>query len=178
MKPGLIELLLRDLGADTGGGSFAAAGPPQGYEAGRLPLLAHALRATWQQRHGHVLTVEGYQSTGGIRNAVTTTADRIFQSLDPAGQQIARRLFLRLVKIGDGVDDARRRLPRAELLGMGPDTTGTAAVIAAFTQGRLLTQHQDTVEISQACTRPGGGAEARRGTKCDPVKCCNSCPCR
>lgn len=148
MEPGLIELLLRDLGADTGDGRFVAAGPPQGYEAGRLPLLAHALRATWQQRHGHVLTVEGYQSTGGIRNAVTTTADRIFQSLDPAGQQIARRLFLRLVKIGDGVDDARRRLPRAELLGTGPDTTGTAAIIAAFTQGRLLTQHQDTVEIT------------------------------
>ncbi|MER7576512.1 hypothetical protein [Streptomyces sp. NPDC126514] len=148
VEPGLIELLLRDLGAGTGDGSSVAAGLPQGYEAGRLPLLAHALRATWQQRHGHVLTVAGYQSTGGIRNAVTTTADRIFQSLDPAGKNIACSLFLRLVKIGDGADDARRRLPRADLVDTGPDTTGTAAVLAAFTQGRLLTQHQDTVEIT------------------------------
>ncbi|HET6857772.1 MAG TPA: hypothetical protein VFH94_11870, partial [Streptomyces sp.] len=48
VEPGLVELLLRDLGVDGG---------DPGYDAGRLPLLAHALRATWQMRSGHVLTV-------------------------------------------------------------------------------------------------------------------------
>ncbi|MGP4011763.1 NACHT and WD repeat domain-containing protein [Streptomyces sp. 4N124] len=134
VEPGLVELLLRDLGVHT-----------QGYETGRLPLLAHALRATWQQRHGHLLTVEGYQATGGIRNAITTTAERIFHSLQPEEQKIARPLFLRLVKIGDGVEDTRRRVSRTDLIDMGP---GPAAVIAAFTNGRLLTQHQDTIEIA------------------------------
>ncbi|MGW2383258.1 NACHT and WD repeat domain-containing protein [Streptomyces sp. NPDC001658] len=137
VEPGLTELLLRDLGAHTGH-----------YEAGRLPLLGHALRATWQQRHGHVLTVEGYRATGGIRNAVTTTADTIYRALQPDEQRIARSLFLRLVRIGDGVEDTRRRLPRAELLTTGPDPRAAATVIAVFTQGRLLTQHQDTVEIT------------------------------
>ncbi|WP_369258907.1 AAA family ATPase [Streptomyces sp. R35] len=148
LEPGLVEVLLRDLGAHTDGGRLLGAEAPQGYEAGRLPLLAHALRATWQQRHGHSLTVEAYQSTGGIRNAVTTTADRIFTSLDPDGQRFARTLFLRLVKIGDGVEDTRRRLPRDDLLGTASDATGMTAVITAFTRGRLLTQHQETVEIT------------------------------
>ncbi|WP_405863589.1 NACHT and WD repeat domain-containing protein [Streptomyces sp. NBC_00005] len=147
VEPGLVELLLRDLGVHASGTTrpLSRGDPAQGYEAGRLPLLAHALRATWQQRHGHVLTVEGYQATGGIRSAITTTAERIFHSLQPEEQKIARPIFLRLVKIGDGVEDTRRQVPRADLIDMGP---GPATVVAAFTNGRLLTQHQDTIEIT------------------------------
>ncbi|MCX5097573.1 DNA-binding protein [Streptomyces sp. NBC_00365] len=151
IEPGLVELLLRDLGTHIAGGSTSASSdtvPAQGYEAGRLPLLAHALRATWQQRHGHTLTVDGYQATGGIRHAVATTAERLYTSLDPAEQHTARSLFLRLVRIGDGVDDTRRRLPHADLLDTGTDPAAAAAVIDAYTRGRLLTRHQDTVEIT------------------------------
>ena len=142
-EPGLVELLLRDLGdtAPTAGQRGMTS-----YEAGRLPLLAHALRATWQQRHGHTLTVEGYRSTGGIHHAVATTTDRVFTGLDPTGQQAARMLFLRLIKIGDGTEDTRRRVARRDLLrGLDPGSMGP--VVDAFTRGRLLTQGQDTVEI-------------------------------
>ncbi|UJV43661.1 nSTAND1 domain-containing NTPase [Streptomyces sp. AMCC400023] len=147
IEPGLVELLLRDLGIDVDS-PLGSAGAARGYEAGRLPLLAHALRATWQQRHGHTLTVDGYQATGGIRHAVATTAERLYTSLTPAQQQSARTLFLRLVKIGDGVDDTRRRLPYTDLLDASEDPAATAAVIDAYTRGRLLTRHQDTVEIT------------------------------
>jgi hypothetical protein len=118
-----------------------------GYESGRLPLLAHALRATWQQRHGHTLMVEGYRSTGGIHRAVATTADRVFDVLDAAGQHVARILFLRLIKIGDGTEDTRRRVVRADLL-QGLDPGGVLPVLDAFTQARLITPEQDTVEIT------------------------------
>ena len=110
-------------------------------------MLAHALRATWQQRHGRTLTVDGYRNTGGIHRAVATTAENVFTRLDPAGQHVARTLFLRLVRIGDGTEDTRRRLARADLLrGLDPGTVGP--VVDAFTQGRLLTKEQDTVEIT------------------------------
>jgi len=36
-----------------------AAGQP-----GALPLISHALRATWQRRDGRTLSVEAYRSTG------------------------------------------------------------------------------------------------------------------
>ncbi|MEV0391064.1 AAA family ATPase [Nonomuraea sp. NPDC050643] len=136
VEPGLVEVLLSNLGTGTG----------DGYAAGRLPLLAHALRTTWQQRHGHTLTVEGYRVTGGIQQAVATTAERIFTGLDPEDQQMARIVFLRLVTIGDSIEDTRRRVARADLLITGAGSA--AAVVDAFTQGRLLMQTQDTVEIT------------------------------
>jgi WD40 repeat protein len=138
IEPGLVELLLSDLGADE----------HRGYEAGRLPLLAHALRTTWQQRHGHALTVDGYRATGGIHQAVATTAEQIFKRLDDDGRRIAPLLFPRLLIIGDGTEDVRRRVARADLFGEGPDSGTARTVVDAFTRGRLLTQSQDTVEIT------------------------------
>ncbi|MGB8200937.1 MAG: WD40 repeat domain-containing protein [Pseudonocardiaceae bacterium] len=144
VEPGLVELLLRDLGDIATTMSEIST---TSYEAGRLPLLAHALRATWQQRHGHTLTVDGYRATGGIHRAVATTAEGVFAGLDPAGQHAARTLFLRLIKIGEGAEDTRRRVARAGLLrGLNPGIV--LPVVDAFTTGRLLTQEQDTVEIT------------------------------
>jgi hypothetical protein len=100
VESGLTDLLLADLRTgrdqhDSDGGDRA-----DDYDAGRLPLLAHALRATWQQRHGSVLTVDGYRDTGGIEHAIATTAERVHASLDGPGQRELRVMLLRLVKIG------------------------------------------------------------------------------
>jgi WD40 repeat protein len=144
VEPGLLELLLRDLGHPA---TTALDNGRAGYAAGRLPLLAHALRVTWHERHGHTLTVDGYQSAGGIHRAVARTAEDLCTGLDPPGQHAARTLFLRLIKIGDGTDDIRRRLARADLL-LGLDADTAVPVLGKFTQARLLTQDQDTVEIT------------------------------
>lgn len=138
LERGLVELLIRDLGGATG----AAGGTS--YDTGRLPLLAHALRATWQHRHGHVLTVDGYLATGGIGHAIATSADRTYGQLTEIGQKIARLVFLRLTKIGDHTDDTRRMVTYAAVV----QDEATAAVIEAFTRARLLTRERDTVEIT------------------------------
>ncbi|SEB55871.1 WD40 repeat [Streptomyces sp. 1222.5] len=148
VEPGLVEVLLRDLDQPVATTVRADAYPPDGvggYEVGRLPLLAHALRMTWQARHGHVLTVDGYRSTGGIPRALANTAEQLFAALDAEAQAAVRLVFLRLIKIGDGVEDTRRRIPHMELTD-GVDHA--AAVIDAFTEGRLLTRGQDGVEIT------------------------------
>lgn len=148
VEPGLVELLLADLRTTLDGVLVGAAA---GYEAGRLPLLAHALRSTWQQRHGATLTVAGYRTTGGIHGAVAKTAERVYNNLHPTAQQAARMVFLQLVTIGsatDGIEDTRRRVTHAELNHGTSDPGVTWAVLHAFTQGRLLTQGQDNVEIT------------------------------
>nr|WSX19423.1 hypothetical protein OG690_06100 [Streptomyces tubercidicus] len=150
VEPGLVEVLLRDLGAHARAAATGAPDGPResgGYEAGRLPLLAHALRATWRQRHAHVLTVEGYRATGGIAHAIATTADSVYACMDPPGRRATRALLLRLVKIGSGVEDTRRRLPYTDLAGHG-DSAVPAAIIESFTQARLLTRERDSVEIT------------------------------
>ena len=70
---------------------------------------------------------------------MAATAERVYQRLDADQQRAARATFQRLVKIGSGVQDTRRRLPRAEL---------DAGVVPAFARNRLLTLREDTVEIS------------------------------
>lgn len=140
VEDGLVELLLADLGAV---GGLEGAG-----SAGRLPLLAHALRATWQQRSGHRLTVDGYRVTGGIQRALANTADRLFDALPPPGRDIARWVFLRLVTVGRDADDTRRRARYDDLLRHAPDPKSAKAVVDDFTRGRLLTRDQDAVTIT------------------------------
>ncbi|MFE3142548.1 hypothetical protein [Streptomyces scopuliridis] len=145
IEAGLEELLLGDLGASW----HSAADATGGHETGRLPLLAHALRSCWQQLNGsHTLTVQGYRDTGGIRKAVAKTADAVYQGLDETGRRLARSVFLRLVRISDGTEDTRRRVPRAELIRASPDGPRAALVLEAFTQARLLTVQLDSVEIT------------------------------
>ena len=149
LEPGLIELLLADLRADNDHhaepGSRAAA---LGYDAGRLPLLAYALRTTWQERHGSTLTVDGYRQTGGIEHAIAVSAERAFDGLDAIGKQVARPLLLRLVKVGaTSVGDARRAVARPELTS-GLDAAAAPAVVRAFTESRLLTASVDAIQMT------------------------------
>ncbi|MEU2543946.1 hypothetical protein ABZ618_00635 [Streptomyces roseolus] len=139
VEDGLVEVLLADLGA--------VGGPVGTSTTGRLPLLAHALRATWQQRHGHTLTVDGYRVTGGIQGAVATTADRLYDTLPPPCREAARWVFLRLVIVGRDADDSRRRVRYDELLRHAPDRETAGRVLDDFTQGRLLTRDQDDTVV-------------------------------
>ncbi|MFI5804722.1 helix-turn-helix domain-containing protein [Streptomyces sp. NPDC051561] len=138
LEPGLTELLLRDLGS---------AGTPTG-AVGALPLLAHALLVTWQQRTGHTLTVAGYERSGGIHGAVARTAEDVFTQLLPTERDIARRILVRLVHIGDDATESRRRAGREELLGRRADRVAATAALDAFVRARLLTVDRDAVEIT------------------------------
>ena len=86
------------------------------YSPGALPLLAHALRVTYQQGKGRALTVAGYRHTGSIRQALISTADRVYSRLSPAEQQVAQQLLLRLVNLHDQGKATRRRLTRTQLI--------------------------------------------------------------
>ncbi|MFB9519211.1 helix-turn-helix domain-containing protein [Streptomyces cremeus] len=141
LEPGLVELLLRDLGA----GAAAGRGPDA---PGALPLLAHALRVTWQHRTGHTLTVAGYERTGGIRGAVARSAEEVFTALLPGERDMARRLLVRLVHLGDDGSESRRRSGREHLVARLPDPRGAQAALDAFVAARLLTAGADRVEIT------------------------------
>ncbi|MGW7545910.1 caspase, EACC1-associated type [Streptomyces sp. NPDC054770] len=145
LEPGLVDVLLGDLGA-----SPLTKSQHQGsYDAGRLPLLSHALKTAWQQRTGPILTVAGYKETGRIHGALAATAELAMSRLDEGGRDAARGLLLRLVRIGEGTEATKRRAARSELLAEVPDPERAAAVLAAFTteDTRLITMERDSVEI-------------------------------
>ena len=100
LEPGLVDLVLRDV-----------AGEP-----GALPLLSHALRATWERRDGRTLTVEGYRESGGVASAVARPPTPSSTSLPDDRRRLVRDLFLRLTELGDGIEDTRRRVRIDELV--------------------------------------------------------------
>ena len=116
-----------------------------GEQPGTLPLVQYALTELFERRAGSELTLEAYQHSGGIRGTIARQADELYTNLDAAGQTATRQLFLRLVTLGDGVEDTRRRVRRTELLSLSPDSRVLEGVIEAYGKQRLLTFDRDPV---------------------------------
>lgn len=141
LEPGLADVLLHDLGS----GHLPDSGP-----GGALPLLSHALLATWQRRDGAMLTLAGYHAAGGIEQALANTADAVLNDLGEEGHEPARRMLVRLVRLGDGTEDTRRRVRRADLLPeeSSPGRPAAQELLDRFVVARLLTAGDDTIEIT------------------------------
>jgi len=146
LETGLVELMMSDLGV-TSGHHRAAAG--QGaYDAGALPLLSHALLATWQRRQAGKLTVAGYRAAGGIQGAVAATAERAWADLDADGQAAAKPVLLRLVRVGQDSQDTRRRATRQEVIEQAANRCAATEALEVLTSARLVTLDADSVEIT------------------------------
>ncbi|MFJ3831856.1 helix-turn-helix domain-containing protein [Streptomyces sp. NPDC090046] len=140
LEPGLFPLLLRDAGLRDD--------PPDLIPSGVLPLVSHALMATWRQREGSTLTVAGYERTGGIQGAIARTAEEVFTRLYPAEQNTLRRVLVRLVHVADGTGATRRRMSRTALMEQLADAGPAAAALDTFVRARLITLDSDSVEIT------------------------------
>jgi WD40 repeat protein/serine/threonine protein kinase/DNA-binding XRE family transcriptional regulator len=112
LEPGLLAAISRDVGD----------------EPGALPLLQYALtelfeRSVGMDGHQPLLTKAAYQAIGGVTGALARRADELYAGLDAVGQEAARQLFLRLVTLGEGTEDTRRRVLRAEVEALAADST-------------------------------------------------------
>ena len=117
-------------------------------QPGTLPLLQFALTQMFERRSGALIELSAYDTIGGLAGSIAAQADSIHDSFRPHERDTVRELFARLVTVGEGTADTRRRIRRAELAHV-PD-----AVIDAFVTERLLTIDRDqrtrepTVEIA------------------------------
>ena len=151
LEPGLTSTMIREVGD----------------QPGALPLLQYALTELFEKREGRTLTKAAYESIGGVLGALGRRAEEVYAGLDEAGQALARQLFLRLVTLGEGTEDTRRRVLRVELEslttdGRPPTADGgqpvvsgwPSAVVEAFGKHRLLSFDRDpltrgpTVEVA------------------------------
>jgi DNA-binding SARP family transcriptional activator/WD40 repeat protein len=128
LEPGLVDLLVREV---------------QG-EPAALPLLSHVLRQTWRRREGNTLTVAGYSATGGIREAISQSAEGLFRDLTPGQQGVLRDLMVRLVAPDDLGEPVRQRVPRRSV---ATDEDHTL-LIERLVGARLVSTDGDTVEIA------------------------------
>ncbi len=125
LEPGLAQAIIEDVGE----------------QPGTLPLLQYALTELFERRTGRLLTLEAYTAIGGVTGALARRADELYRAFSKEQQEAARQLFLRLVTLGEGTEDTRRRVRRTEL-GVDPHLD---RVIETFGQYRLLTFDRDPV---------------------------------
>ena len=84
-------------------------------EPGNLPLLEFALTELWERRKGKELTHAAYEEIGEVQGALTTYANTQYQLLNPSEQKQVQRIFVQLVRPGEGAEDTRRMALKAEL---------------------------------------------------------------
>jgi tetratricopeptide (TPR) repeat protein len=63
-----------------------------------LPLLQFTLDKLWNRRRGDRITADAYREVGRPRDALTRTAEAVFDSLSSDEREAARKLFLELVQ--------------------------------------------------------------------------------
>jgi len=103
-EPGLVETLLDNVES----------------KPGSLPLLQFALREIWGRQENSKITRKSYDDIGGVEGALAQRAEAIFATMtengaNPQMAQAFRRLFTRLVTLGEGQEDTRRVVDRREL---------------------------------------------------------------
>ncbi|WP_344836106.1 BTAD domain-containing putative transcriptional regulator [Actinocorallia longicatena] len=130
LEPALLAAVV----ADAGGGP------------GALPLVSHALLETWRGSRGRELSLAAYLAAKGVHGAVAETAERVYGELDPADQGTVRQIFLRLTALGDGTEDTRRPISRAELTGLAAAHVLTA-ILDRLAAEHLVVLGDDRVEL-------------------------------
>ncbi|MEV4547146.1 caspase, EACC1-associated type [Nonomuraea wenchangensis] len=160
LEAGLADLVLEELRA---------------YESelersgGTLPLLSHALLATWERRSGNVLAMADYRASGGVAGAVAASAEEALRALGPEFEAMARELLLRMVRTDGVAGPAGRRVPLATLTdgGSGEAASVRAQVLAGLARSRLVRVHGGEAglvhdALIRAWPRLGGWVDAER----------------
>src|SRR5262245_6118410 len=120
---------------------------------GALPLLQFTLTELAERREDGALTLVGYRRIGGVSGALARRAEQLFEGMNEGARDVCRQVFLRLVTLGEGSEDTRRRVRRPELQPRA-DAQTLDGVLDAFGRHRLLSFDRDpetrepTVEIA------------------------------
>jgi DNA-binding SARP family transcriptional activator/WD40 repeat protein/type II secretory pathway predicted ATPase ExeA len=133
-EPGLVAEIVADVNS----------------QPGALPLLQYALTQSFDASDGAIITTQAYHEVGGLTGALARRAEMLQGEANGDERTAIRRLFGRLVTLGDGSDDTRRRVRISEL----PIDGATERMIERFGDARLLTFDRDpgtrepTVEVA------------------------------
>jgi energy-coupling factor transporter ATP-binding protein EcfA2 len=107
-------------------------------EPAALPLLQFTLLKLWEGRERNRITWAAYRRLGGGRLALARSADELYNSLIPEEQVTARRILLRLVRPGEGLEVTSNRVRRQTLYEGGEARDRVDRVLNRLIAARLL----------------------------------------
>ena len=134
LEPGLTGRILEDVAA----------------EPGNLPLLEFALKELWKTPQKGKLTHAAYLKMGGVKQALAKKAKTVYDTLSPMiKQEQAKRIFVQLVRPGEGTQDTRRLATRAEVGENNWDLVQELAEesVRLVVTGRNEATKEETVEV-------------------------------
>ena len=121
---------------------------------GALPLLQFALTQIWEELGQGKVPIDTYREMGGVGGALAGKAQGIYDALDDREKEIARRIFVSLVQLGEGTRDTRRRAAIGRVMASKDDPKQFRRVIERFTDPgvRLITMSavvdEETAEVT------------------------------
>jgi WD40 repeat protein len=118
-----------------------------GQEPGNLPLLEFALTRLWEKQINRELTHQAYEEIGGVKKAIANHAEQVYQQLSEIDKKQTQRIFVQLVRPGEGTEDTRRVATRAEV---GEDNWNLVSYLAGYPARLVVTcrqEQEDTVEV-------------------------------
>jgi WD40 repeat protein/energy-coupling factor transporter ATP-binding protein EcfA2 len=119
-------------------------------EPAGLPLLQFTLLKLWENRERNRVTWEAYRKLGGCRQALARSASAFYNALIPEEQITAKRILLRLVRPGEGLEVTSNRVRRETLYQSGEARDRVERVLEKLMQARLVRLTQgDTPESDQ-----------------------------
>jgi WD40 repeat protein len=112
---------------------------------GALPLLQFALTRIWAGLAEGKEPAQTLRAISGVGGALAGEAQRIYEDLSSEEQEIARRIFLGLVQLGEGSKDTRRRTDLERVVAHRDSLEQVQRVIARFSApgARLITLAED-----------------------------------
>lgn len=114
-------------------------------QPGALPLLQYTLSELFDTNVSGMMTISAYEELGGLTGALARRGEQLFTVSTADEQHAIRRLFTRLVTLGEGTEDTRRRVRRSEL----GTSSEMPTVIDRYGAARLLAFDRDPVTREQ-----------------------------
>ncbi len=115
-------------------------------QPGNLPLLEFALTELWNKRTGQQLTHHVYEDIGQVKGALARHADEKYGNLTEVEKEKVRRIFIQLVRPGEGTEDTRRVAIKGELGEQNWSLVKKLADARLVVTSRNASQ-QETVEV-------------------------------
>jgi len=108
---------------------------------GALPVLQFTLSRIWQGMARGVPAAQTYKEVGGVGGSLAQEAQKILDSLGEEDRAIARRAFLRMVRVGHDIRDTSRKVDLDEIVAHSEDREHVKAVLERFAkpEARIIT---------------------------------------
>lgn len=84
-------------------------------ELGNLPLLEFALTQLWKKQKNGRLTHTAYSEIGGVEEALAEYGEQVYAQLSQVDREKTKRIFIQLVRLGEGAQATRRLATRSQV---------------------------------------------------------------